>query len=117
MEYSEENENLILPDITKSSIRSRENGANYNYNNDYSYNKLKSDNKSKNQFSPIDLAEAFNQIKNAKFKVLSKIEKLKQIKHPRNYDYEDYQENYNNAYNFINENDKAEISRYPRSKN
>ncbi len=108
MAYLEENENLILPQITKSSIKSRENGLSYKYNNE--------NNKSKSQFSPLDYAEAFNQIKNAKFKVLSKIEKLKQIKNPKNYNYEDYQENYNNIYNFLNENDKGEMSRYSISK-
>lgn len=120
MDYSyNNNEDLILPDITKSSIRTKENGAsNYyqNQNEDYPYNKLKSNMKSKYESSPYEYAEAFNQIKNAKFKVLSKIERLKQAKSQRNDDYDDYQENYNQVYNYLNNNDNRELTKYSQGK-
>jgi hypothetical protein len=112
MEYQLNNDKLILPDITKSSRLSRENGASKSYSyiedDDYPYNKLYNSEANKYDTSVFDYAEAFNQIKNAKFKVLSKIEKLKMAKNPNNNnDYEDFQENYNQVYNYLNDENKV----------
>lgn len=113
---------IILPPITRSSKRTSKNNSFINSGSNKEDNRGNALTPFDKKLHPEDYAEAFNQLSNAKFLLMSKIDKLKYHKKnqiynndskPNIYNDEENYENFNQVYNHLDFNNERNLYNKP----